>query len=88
MSQSQTLGSAAHVRLGGDIWTQAVTVNDALDFFPDQGTEKAEDSGENEGQDENREDAGNPPEAQQNVSACFWRSGYFAFRPVLSFLGF
>ncbi|XP_063080599.1 SH3 domain-binding glutamic acid-rich protein isoform X4 [Cavia porcellus] len=31
-----------------------------------QGTEKAEDSGENEGQDENREDAGNPPEAQQN----------------------
>lgn len=45
-------------------------VNDTVGFLYTQGTEKAEESGENEAQKEDKEDAGNLTESQEkNVSA-------------------
>lgn len=46
-------------------------LSDTTGFLYDQGTEKAEESGEKEAQKEDKEDAGNLAESQENVSVCF-----------------
>lgn len=46
-------------------------VSDTLSFFSKQGTEKAEESGENEAQKEDNEDTGDLSESpEKKVSAC------------------
>lgn len=55
-------------------------VSDAVGFLYDQGTEKTEESGENEAQKEDNEDAGNLAESQEkNVSVCFFHCHFTGF---------
>lgn len=56
-------------------------VNDTVGFLYDQGTEKTEESGENEAQKEDNEDVGNLAESQEkNVSVCFLYHSFTGFR--------
>lgn len=56
-------------------------VSDIMVLLYDQGTEKTEESAENEAQKEDNEDAGNLTESQEkNVSVCFLRRSFMGFR--------
>lgn len=57
-------------------------VSDTLRLFSKQGSEKAEESGENEAQKENSEDTGDLSESQgKNVSVCSVAVGFVASVP-------
>lgn len=60
-------------------------VSDTLSFFSKQGTDNAEESGENEVQKEDSEDTGELSESQEKkVSACSVHSCLYAPFPLLS----
>lgn len=55
-------------------------VSDTVCFLYNQGTEKTEESGENEAQKKDEEDAGNLTESQEkNVSVCFFHRSFIGF---------
>lgn len=57
-------------------------VSDTVGFLYDQGTEKAEESGENEAQKEDKEDAGNLADSQEKNVSAFIHCSFIGFSSV------
>lgn len=58
-------------------------VSDTVCFLYDQGTEKTEESGENEAQKKDEEEAGSLTESQEkNVSVCFFHRSFIGLISV------